>query len=146
MKVAFFDSRCLICFKGFKVPKLPDSSYGDNLYYDKREKAFSYFSWFENKEIQDIISNFLSTHSEIQARNDDTKGNTAIKLVGLIADGDKEPVFGFNRCPRCAVKLNYVSNNRTSIDTITELSFYNFCTLNEDRRRKFLSAKTKNGL
>lgn len=146
MTVAFFKSRCLVCWKGFDVPLLPDSSYGDSLYYDKTSKTYSYFSWFDNKEIESCVTDFLSKRSELQFINDDTKGNTARKIVGLMTNGDKECVLGYNRCPRCGLKFNSMSEAKTAIKEIGKLSFTDFLKLDSNERQKYLFDRTKNGL
>ncbi len=146
MTIAFFKSRCLVCWKGFEVPLLPDSSYGDNLYYDKTSNIFSYFSRFDNEEINNCLTDILSKTPEIQILNDNTKGNTARQIVGLMADGDKECVLGFNRCPRCRLKFNSVSNTKTDIKEIGQLSFNHFLKLDNDERQHYLLDRIKNGL
>ena len=146
MTVAFFKSRCLICWKQFEIPKLPDSSYGDNLYYDKKDKTFGYFSWFDNKNIEAYINSFLSFNDELQTLNDNTKGNTARQLVGLIADGDNECMLGLFRCPRCGFKLTYTSDTRMTFRDINELSFSKFLSLDAGQRNIYLMDRFKNGL
>jgi len=146
MTIAYFKSRCLVCWKGFEVPLLPDSSYGDNVYYDKTAKTFSYFSWFDNKEIENCLTDFLSKNPKLQFTNDDTKGNTARQIVGLMANGDKECVLGYNRCPRCGLKFNSVSDTRTEIKEIETLNFTNFLNLDNNARQQYLLDRTKNGL
>ena len=146
MTISFFKSRCLICWKGFKVPLLPESSYGENLYYDKKTKKFSYFNWFDNKEIENCLTDFLSKNLELQFSNDDTKGNTARQIVGLMANGDKECVLGYNRCPRCELKFNFVSDTRTGTDEIEILNFTDFLNLDNSTQQQYLLDKTRNGL
>ncbi len=146
MKIAFFKSRCLVCWKGFEVPLLPDSSYGDNLYYDKRTKTFSYFKWFDNKEIENCVTDFLSKNPNFQFLNDNTKGNTARQIIGLMANGDKECVLGYNRCPRCGLKFNSVSNRRIDTGEIEILNFTDFLNLDNNARQQYLLDRTKNGL
>ena len=146
MTIAYFKSRCLICWKGFEVPLLSDSSYCNNLYYDKTAKTFSYFSWFDNKEIENCITDFLSKNPKLQLLNDNTKGNTTRQIVGLIADGDKECVLGFNRCPRCGIKFNSVSDTKTKEKKIEQLCFTVFFKLNDNERQQYILDRTKNGL
>jgi hypothetical protein len=146
MTITFFKSRCLVCWKGFEVPLLLDSSYGDNLYYDKSAKTFSYFSWFDNKEIENWVTDFLSKKPELQFSNDNTKGNTARQIVGLMANGDKECVLGYNRCPRCGLKFISVSDKRTEIKEIETLIFTIFLNLDNKARHQYLLDRTKNGL
>jgi len=148
MTIAFFKTRCLVCWKGFEVPLLPGSSYGETLYYDKTAKTFSYFSWFDNKEIevQNCVTDFLSKNKEIQYLNDNSKGSTTSQILGLIADGDKECILGYNRCPRCGLKFNWVSDIRTEIKEIGTLQFTHFLNLNNTTRQEYLLNRTKNGL
>ncbi len=146
MTIAYFKLRCLICWKGFEVPLLSDISYRNNLYYDKTAKTFSYFSWFDNKEIENCITDFLSKNPKLQLLNDNTKGNTTRQIVGLIADGDKECVLGFNRCPRCGIKFNSVSDTKTKEKKIEQLCFTVFFKLNDNERQQYILDRTKNGL
>jgi len=146
MKIAFFKSRCIVCWKGFDVPSLSEISSGDNLYYDKTSKTFSLFKWFDNREIESCITDFLSKKTELQLLNDETKGNTTRKIIGRIADGDKECVFGFNRCPRCGIKFNSVSDTKTEVKEIGHLSFTDFLKLDHIGRQQYLQDRTKNGL
>lgn len=146
MTIAFFKSRCLVCWKGFEVPMLPDSSYGDNLYFDKKAKTFSYFSWFDDKEIQNFVTDFLLKDKKLQCLNDDTKGNTIRQIVGLIADGDKECILGYNRCPRCGLKFNSISDKKTVEKEIDKLRFTDFQKLDKNQRQQFLLERIKNGL
>ncbi|MEM9829013.1 MAG: hypothetical protein AAF944_00165 [Bacteroidota bacterium] len=146
MKTAYFRSRCLVCWKSFEVPKLSDMSYGETLYYEKSIDEFGYFNWIENQDKEKIISLFLDTDPELQFKNDETKGNIAVKIIGLIADGDWEPILGHSRCPRCKYKFNYVSKRRSQIKNINLLSFKSFDVLKEDEQIEYLKEKTKTGL
>src|SRR5574343_551148 len=145
MTITFFKSRCLVCWKGFEVPLLSDISYRDDLYYDKTAKTFYYFSWFNNKKIENCVKDFLSKKPELQFLNDDTKGNTARHIVGIMANGNKECVLGYNRCPRCGLKFNLVSDTKTGIKEIEQLSFTAFLKLDNNERHQYLLDKTKNG-
>jgi len=138
MTLAFFKSRCLVCWKGFEVPKLPDSSYGDQLYYDKRLKTFSYFSWFNNKEIEDNLAHFLSQKPDLQLSNNNTQGNTSVQIVALIGDGNNECVLGYNRCPRCGLKVTWVFDTKTAVREVQQLKFTKFLKLDKKQRDQYL--------
>jgi hypothetical protein len=146
MKIAFFKSRCLVCWKSFEVPKLPDMSYGDYLYYEKSRNEFGYFNWMDNQGKERIIGLFLDTDPELQFKNDEIKGNVVTKIIGLIADGDWEVILGYDRCPRCKFKFNYVSDRRTQIKNIELLQFYKFDALKEDEQIEYIKEKTRTGL
>ena len=146
MTASFFKSRCLICLKGFEIPKIDGKPYDSSLYYDKTQKIFAHFTWDNKKEINSLISDFLFANPKFQEKNDDTKGNTVRQLVAVIADGNWEPILGFNRCPRCGIKLNSVSNTVTGFKEISDLTFVNIFRLNKEQQMQTLFQKTKNGL
>lgn len=146
MTISFFKSRCLVCWKDFRVPLLPDSSYGENLYYDKKTKKFYYFNWFDNKEIENCVTEFLSKNQKFKSLNNKTKGNTALQIVGFIANGNKEYVVGYNRCPRCKLKFNFVSDTRTNTDSIEILNFTNFLNLDNSNQQQYIFDKIRNQL
>ena len=146
MTISFYKSKCLVCWKGFEVPLLSDSSYGDTLYYDKTNKEYYYFNWFDNKEIENSVIDFLNNHQEFQIKNDDDRGNTARKIVGIMADGNKENVIGYNRCPRCGIKFNFVTGRKTEVKEIENLNFSNYLNLDINTRNQILLEKLKNSL
>jgi hypothetical protein len=63
-----------------------------------------------------------------------------------MADGNWEPILGFNRCPRCGIKLNSVSNILTEFKEISDLKFVNIFRLNKEEQMQTLVQKTMNGL
>jgi len=146
MTEAFFKSRCLICFKSFEVPKIGCVTYDSSLFYDKTRKLFGHFTWDNKKEINDLIGDFLSLNPKAQEKIDETKGIVVRQLVAFIADGDWEPILGFNRCPRCGIKLNSVSNKMITFKEIEELTFKNIFSLKREQQLQTLFEKTKNGL
>lgn len=146
MKVAFFKCRCLVCWKGFQVPKLPDSSYGDYLYFNKDTKLYSYFSWFNNSSTQDItnlISEFISKNEKLVIANDNSRGKTYGELFGLVSDGNNELINGFNRCPRCNFKLSMDFDTKTDLKEIEELCFTEIRKLDENEIQLLLIEKSK---
>lgn len=143
MKIAFFKTRCLVCWKLFEAPVLPDSSYGENLFYDKKQKRFFYFNWFDNKEIENCVNDFLFKNNELKSRNYDRKGIKAKKILEFMANDDKECVLSHNRCPRCGLKFNSISNTKTDIREIEEMNFDFFLNLDKNEREKFLLEKAK---
>jgi hypothetical protein len=70
--------------------------------------------------------------------NDNKKGTTIVELYAALADGNKEAVLGFNRCPRCGIKYNRVSFKRNYFDDIKLLEFSNFLALKEDEKVTYL--------
>lgn len=146
MRITFFKSRCLVCLKGSEVPLLSDYSYGDSIFFDKKELKYSYFSWFDNTEIESCIKEYFTSNPEIQLLNDNTKGNTAKQIVGLIADGEKEFILNYNRCPRCGLKFIYVSDIKTEIKEIETLQFTCFLNLDNNARQQYILERTKNSL
>lgn len=142
MKTTFFKSRCLVCWKNFEVPLLPDSSYGDSLYYDKQTKKFSYFNWFDNTEIEKCIKEFLSKNPKLQFSNDNTKDNIALQIVGFIANGNKECILRY-RCPRCGLKFNSISNTKTGIKEIETLNFTDFLSLDNSAQQQYILNRIK---
>jgi hypothetical protein len=146
MVVDFFKSRCLVCWKSSKVPLLTQSFSVYNLYYDISSKTFSYFNWFDNERIQHFVLDFLSKNPNLQTLNDETKGNTTLHIIALMADGDKEYISGYNRCPRCGLKFNFLSDTKTHKGQIETLHFKDFFGLNDNKRQQYLSDRIKNGL
>ena len=145
MDFPFFKSRCLICWKSFEVPRARDSMNMTKIYFEKRIKTFGYYTWPTNKIVEDDVIDFLSLNQKLQIENDNSKGNAVYRLIGFIADGDWEVVLGFNRCPRCGIKLNHISNAPSLTNEVDELRFDNFLGLDRIHHQEELFKKTING-
>lgn len=143
MKIAYFKTRCFVCWKGFEIAQLPDSAYGEYLFIDYKNREFKYFNWFENGEIENVIKHVLAENEKLQLENDNTKGNTAIKLVGLLADFKFEPIFGYVKCPRCSTKFHSFPNNRTRIGEINKLTFEKVSQFSESDKINYLKNEIK---
>lgn len=143
MKIAYFKTRCFVCWKGFEIIQLPDSAYGEYLFIDYKTRVFRYFNWIGNGEIENVIKLVLSDNEQLQFENDNTKGNTAIRLVGLLADCNFEPIFGYVKCPRCSTRFHSISNNKTRIGEINELTFEKVSLFSESDKVEYLKNEIK---
>ena len=65
----------------------------------------------------------LDSDSTLAQKNDDTKGNTYLKLAGKLSDGEFEPIFSNVKCPRCKIGFHSFPNNKIGITNIAELTF-----------------------
>jgi len=92
------------------------------IYYNKKAKSFSYSIWTKTSDISKLIVDFLSKNERLQTLNDNSKGNTVKKIVGLLADDLCKPAFGNYKCPRCGSCLTSVSSTKTDTKEIAELT------------------------
>lgn len=143
MKISYFKTRCFVCWKGFEVALLPDSAYGEYLFIDYKNREFRYFNWSESGETEKVIKLVFTDNEKLQIENDNTKGNTAIKLVGLLADSDFEPIFGYVKCPRCSTRFHSIPNNKTRIGEINELTFEKVSLLSGNDKIEYLKNEIK---
>lgn len=125
MEIALFNTRCFVCWKKFSIPALSDFNYGELLFVNYKTREFRHFNRFDKVEIEKIISAKLNNDEELQFENDDTKGNTYLKLVGKLSDGEFEPIFSQVKCPRCKIGFHSLPNKKSGITNITELTFEN---------------------
>ena len=123
MEIAEFNVRCYVCWKHFLIPALSDFSYGEFLFVNYKTREFRYFNRIENREVESIITAKLNSDSSLEQKNDDTKGNTALKLIGKLSDGEFEPIFSNVKCPRCKIGLHSFPNNKNGMMKIAELTF-----------------------
>ena len=122
MEVAFFKCRCFICFKSFEVPSLPDSTYGQWLFSNQEKKYFTY-SLGQSENLELAIQETLVSSKKLQIENDNTKGDTFVKLIALASNENSTPILGYNKCPRCGSKLHSNPNTKIGLKEIRHLSF-----------------------
>lgn len=123
MKIAEFNVRCYICWKKFLIPTLSDFNYGYFLFVNYKTREFRHFNRFEKYGIENVISEKLNSDKELQFRNDKTKGNVYLKLVGKLSDEKFEPVLSQIKCPRCKFGFHSFPNKKNGIINIKRLTF-----------------------
>ena len=123
MKIAEFNVRCYICWKIFLIPALCDFNYGEFLFVNYKTREFKHFNRFDKIGIEKIISEKLNSDQELQIKNDETKGNVYLELVGKLSDEKFEPIFSQVKCPRCKIGFHSLPNKKSGITNITELTF-----------------------
>ncbi|WP_417289777.1 hypothetical protein [Corallibacter sp.] len=123
MEIAEFNVRCYICWKKFVIPALSDFNYGEFLFVNYKTREFRHFNRFDKNGIEKIISEKLNSDQELQFKNDETKGNIYLKLVGKLSDGEFEPIFSNVKCPRCKCGFHSFPNNKIGMTNIAELTF-----------------------
>ncbi len=141
MKVELFKVRCFICFKGFEIPRLPDSLYGEHFFINHDTWEFRYFSWHNSSEVSNTVEEALKQSFELRCENDNTKGNTTLKLIGKLADGNYEPILGAVKCPRCSLRIQSFPNYRTTQIEVESLTFQYALSLEKPERLKLLLAR-----
>ena len=124
MEGAFFKCRCFICFKSFEVPLLPDSTYGQWLYTNQKGDFYTY-SLKQSEVAETAIQTILDKSPKLQQENDNSKGNTFVKLVGNASNENADPILGYNKCPRCSFKFHSFPKTKTQIKKINHLSLSN---------------------
>ena len=123
MEIAEFNVRCYVCWKQFAIPKLSDFCYGEFLFVNYKTREFRYFYRIENREVESIITAKLNSDSSLEQKNDATIGNTALKLIGKLSDGEFEPIIRNVKCPRCKIGFHSFPNNKSGMTNIAELTF-----------------------
>ena len=123
MEIAEFKVRCYICWKQFLIPALSDFNYGEFLFVNYKTREFRHFYWIENQEVESIITAKLNSDSTLERKNDYSKGDIALKLIGKLSDGEFEPIFRNVKCPRCKIGFHSFPNNKSGMRKIAELTF-----------------------
>ena len=123
MKIAEFNVRCYICWKKFVIPALSDFNYGEFLFVNYKTREFRHFNRIEENGIEKIISEKLNSNQELLFKNEDTKGNVYLKLVGKLSDGEFEPIFSNVKCPRCNCGFHSFPDDKIGITNIAKLTF-----------------------
>ena len=136
MKIAKFNVRCYACWKQFLIPALSDFSYGEFLFVNYKTREFRYFYRIENTEVERIIMEKLNSDANLERKNDYTEGDTALKLIGKLSDGEFEPIFSNVKCPRCKIGFHSFPKNKGEITNIAELTF-------EESEKKTLNENIK---
>lgn len=123
MEIAKFNVRCYICWKQFLIPALSDFNYGEFLFVNYKIREFRYFYRIDNREVESIITVKLNSDPSLERKNNCTKGNTALKLIGKLCDGEFEPIFTNVKCPRCKIGFHSFPHKKSGMTTIAELTF-----------------------
>ena len=123
MEIAEFKVRCYVCWKKFLIPALSDFSYGESLFVNYKTREFRYFYRIENQEVESIITAKLNSDTTLAQKNNNTKGNTALNLVGKLSDGEFEPILSQVKCPRCNIGFHSFPNKKSGLTNIAELTF-----------------------
>jgi DNA-directed RNA polymerase subunit RPC12/RpoP len=143
MKIEHIKTRCFICWKSYEIGQLIDPNNSEHLYIDYKTREYRYYNWGRNKEIEKVILLILDNNKKLQTENDNTKGNTAIELIGLLADYSFEPILGYVKCPRCSTRFHSLKKNKTRIGMVGELTFNNISTFSENEKIIYLKNKLK---
>jgi len=126
MEIAEFNVRCYVCWKQFSIPALSDFSYGEFLFVNYKTREFRYFCYFENENIEKIVTTKLNSDPTFKNKNDYKKGDIGLKLIAKLSDGEFEPIFSNVKCPRCKCGFHSFPNNKIGMTNIAELTFEKF--------------------
>ncbi|AUC81965.1 hypothetical protein [Lacinutrix sp. Bg11-31] len=123
MKIAEFNVRCYVCWKQFLIPCLSEFSYGEFLFVNYKTRKFRYFNYFENENIEKIVTAKLNSDSTFENENNYKKRDIRLKLIAKLSDGEFEPIFSNVKCPRCKIGFHSMPNNRSGMTNIEKLTF-----------------------
>ena len=115
--------RCLCCLVRFEVPFLKESENHIRLFYDAETKDYGFYSWEVDGENEAVIKTVLENNVELAIENDNTKGETALRLIGHLADGHFEPVINNYHCPNCGSTNQNCKSKGTKIMEVKRLTF-----------------------
>lgn len=118
-------------------------TYGQRIFADYKKQEFRYFEWSNDSKNGVIVDELIKSNFKLQVDNDNTKGNTATKLISYLADGNFEPILGYAKCPRCSCRFHQPPTKFKLTADLPTLSFKDVDHLSSKDKLNFLTKKVK---
>lgn len=123
MEFFIYKLTCYVCWKSFLIPDTSKSKNEVQIFINYKNREFRFYNLQGNEEINYVLLKKFHSNSELQVKNDNTRGQTYLKEVGKLSEGNFEPVFSSIKCPRCNLKFQSFPKKTLDKVVLDELSF-----------------------